>query len=525
MAKIINVEKSQYLTQNIENYAHNKVGQYSKFLDKNPIFVTWLSINRVKSRNDVGTGGIESDVGPKSPIRYNRINGIPTYNIPDLKPEAIFDENGYDINIDINDAILLPGTVKPQTGDYFIVSLPSSIEVAFRVNEFSYNTIQSNDFYLYSADLKFTGKDLIKRFENQIDEGDEFETIFDNIGTEDKCLIRTVDVAKIKNIGLLFNELRDLYRQNYFDTTTGNFVSKENDENLEGSDAWLYDKYVEKFIMESGIYYSAINDPRSLVLAPADIVENSDRLYPRTLFRAVIAKDTSYMARFPWYYQVDIQKRLSTFNIHHINCKSAIYHLTDYPLLDDHSDGLDTGALTEIFPHPLIHKIMDNDEIEDVIEHKYDPHTCWKFASELDDEVELNPIEGEDDDSSLESIDNENTDSDDTIENLDNASEVTSEEEELRCGRCSHNTHCPYKDMSEPPVLYHPCSDDEYTMTYLDEIVYNYLLGNKLTIDRQKLVRFALQINNYVYRMMPLIIYIILDYYNSYFKKEGTEEL
>ena len=91
MAKIINVEKSQYLTQNIENYAHNKVGQYSKFLDKNPIFVTWLSINRVKSRNDVGTGGIESDVGPKSPIRYNRINGIPTYNIPDLKPETIFD--------------------------------------------------------------------------------------------------------------------------------------------------------------------------------------------------------------------------------------------------------------------------------------------------------------------------------------------------------------------------------------------------------------------------------------------------
>lgn len=535
MAKIINVEKSQYLTQNIENYAQNKVGQYSKFLDKNPIFVTWLSINRVKTRNDVGTGGVESDVGPKSPIRYNRINGIPTYNIPDLRPEVIYDENGYDINIDISDAVLLPGTIKPQTGDYLIITLPSSVEVAFRVNEFSYNTIQSNDFYLYSADLKFTGKDLISRFEGQIDENDVFETIFDSIGTEDKCLIRTVDVAKVKNIGLLFNELRDLYKQNYFDQLTGNFVSKENHENLEGTDDWLYDKYVEKFIMDSGIYFSATNDPNSIVLAPADIVENSDKLYQRTLFKAVLSKDTAYMARFPWYYQVDIQKRLSTFNVHHIACKSAIYHLTDYPLLDDHSDGLDTGALLEIFPHPLIHKILDEDGIEDVIVHKYDPHNCWKFASQLEENSELNEIEGEDvtdeigrDPDSMsvpELIDEINHTSNSDSSEGNSSSESASSQYDIRCGRCTHNTHCPYKDMEEPPVLYHPCSDDEYTMTYLDEIVYNFLLGKKLTIDRQKLVRFALQTNNYVYRMMPLIIYIVLDYYNSYFKKEGTEEL
>ena len=57
MAKIINVEKSQYLTQNIETFTQNKVGQYSKFLDKNPIFITYLAINSVQSRSDVGTGG------------------------------------------------------------------------------------------------------------------------------------------------------------------------------------------------------------------------------------------------------------------------------------------------------------------------------------------------------------------------------------------------------------------------------------------------------------------------------------
>ena len=110
MAKIINVEKSQYLTQNIETFTQNKVSQYSKFLDKNPIFITYLAINSVQSRSDVGTGGVESDVGPKSPIRYNQINGLPAFNIPDLRPGINFDENGYDLELDLTDVTLLPNT-------------------------------------------------------------------------------------------------------------------------------------------------------------------------------------------------------------------------------------------------------------------------------------------------------------------------------------------------------------------------------------------------------------------------------
>ena len=184
MAKIINVEKSQYLTQNIETFTQNKVGQYSKFLDKNPIFITYLAINSVQSRSDVGTGGVESDVGPKSPIRYNQINGLPAFNIPDLRPGINFDENGYDLELDLTDITLLPNTIKPKSGDYIIIAIPNSIEIAFRVHAFEHNTIQSNDFYMFSADLKFTGspgEKLIERFKPQIVE--TYETIFENIGT------------------------------------------------------------------------------------------------------------------------------------------------------------------------------------------------------------------------------------------------------------------------------------------------------------------------------------------------------
>lgn len=502
MANIINVEKNQYLTQNIKTFTQNKVGQYSKFLDKNPMFITYLAINSVQSRNDVGTGGVESDIGPKSPIRYNQINGLPVFNIPDLRPNINYDENGYDLELDLSDITLLPNTIKPKSGDYIIISIPNSVEIAFRVHTFEHNTIQSNDFYMFSADLKFTGspgESLIDRFKSQIVE--TYETIFENIGTEDKCFIRTEDIAKIKNIGLLFTELKDLYITNYFDKETGTFVCKENDENPNSNEeAWYYDKYVERFIMDSEIYRIE-NDESSIILAPADIIELSERWYPQTLYYAVLKHDTAYMGRFPYCYQVEIQKPLSVFKINDIMCNSVNLHITNYPLLDGHSDGLDSTYLYEYFPHGFIGKILDDDEFEDNIESKYEKYPCWKDTLE---EVETNDEENIEPNSG--NLDQEESDSPD----------LSAGDSEGTSG----NDNEPTKDRDLPPDV-----EESYQASYLEEIIYNYLLNRKLDINRQKIIKFALQVNNYNYRIMPLVIYIILEYYNSYFHRENTSEL
>ena len=145
MAQILSVEKPQYINQVIDIYAKNKVGQYSKFLDKAPIYVTYYHINEAMSRADVGTGNIESELGIRSPIRFNKIKNFPIYNLPELKPDIEYDENGYDIELDCNDLVILPNTIKPRPGDYFIVSLPGMKEYLFRVTNFRYNTIQSNE--------------------------------------------------------------------------------------------------------------------------------------------------------------------------------------------------------------------------------------------------------------------------------------------------------------------------------------------------------------------------------------------
>lgn len=424
MAKIINVEKSKYLNENIKIYESNKVGQYSKFLDKNPLFVTWLHINSAETRSDVGTGGVNADVGKKSPIRFNQINGLPTYNLPELKPDVDYSENGYDIELDISDGVLLPNTVKPSVGDYLIITLPTTVELAFRVNNFNYNTIQSNDFYTYSADLKYTGKNLIDKFKYQIVQ--EYETIFENIGTDDKCFILTKDVEKIQAIAKLFSTLRDIYYTNFFDKNTGTFVCKNNDEYQD--DSWLYDKYVEKFIMDTQIYYTE-NDAKSIVLSCADMdPQEMGQMYMQSLFYAVENRNKDYLASYPYYYQIGIQRRLSPFVIYNINCKGVNLVLTKNQLIKDHSDALDSGMCFEYFSHDLIRQIKG-------------------IGLESDEE-------------------------------------------------------------------------NEKELTYLETIILQYMTNQMIDIDKEKINEFALRVDNYTYRIMPLVMFVILKYYESYFKKE-----
>ena len=191
MARIQSVEKSKFINQNIDIYSQNKIGQYSKFLDKNPIFVTYYHICNTLTRTDVGTGGIEVELGPRSPIKFNKILQFPLYNIPEIKPDIVWDETGYDIEMDLSDITVLPNTIKPTPGDYFLLDFPGIKQYPFRVNSFRYTTIQSNDFYMLSADLRHSGDNCCNEIEKLVVES--YHCVFENIGTQDNCFIKLDD--------------------------------------------------------------------------------------------------------------------------------------------------------------------------------------------------------------------------------------------------------------------------------------------------------------------------------------------
>ena len=314
VAQILNVEKPQYINQVIDIYTKNKVGQYSKYLDKAPTFVTYYHINDALSRSDVGTGNIESELGERSPIRFNKITNFPMYNIPELKPDINYDETGYDIELDCNDLVILPNTIKPKAGDYFIVSLPGVKEYLFRVNNFRDNTIQSNDFYMIDADIKDIGTNLeLKRMTGQVVE--TYLTVFDNIGTQDKCFLKTTDIEYLNSLSDLYYKLRDFYKNafyirdlNCFTYQTGKFYET-------GRPIYRYDMYLESFINKSHIYYDQ-NSEESLVLTPADVVENDFSFtFDMTLYNAILEKSTELLRPYCYITTDIITMPYSIFNM------------------------------------------------------------------------------------------------------------------------------------------------------------------------------------------------------------------
>jgi len=314
MAQILNVEKPQYINQVIDIYAKNKIGQYSKFLDKVPTYVTYYHINEALSRADVGTGNIESELGERSPIRFNKITNFPIYNIPELKPDIEYDETGYDIELDCNDLVILPNTIKPRPGDYFIVTFPGVKEYLFRVNNFRYNTIQSNDYYTIDADVKDIGVDLEdKRINIQIVES--YLTVFENIGTQDKCFVKTTDIEYLNGLADLYYKLRDYYKNAFYIRDLNCFTYQTGKWSETGRPIYRYDMYLESFINKSHIYYDE-NSEESLMLTPADVVDGDFNFtFDFTLFNALLEKSLELLRPYCYLTTNVITMRYSIFNV------------------------------------------------------------------------------------------------------------------------------------------------------------------------------------------------------------------
>lgn len=337
MAKILSTERAEFINQSLKIYQDNKVGQYSKYLEKNPFFVTYYSISTVHSRVDVGTGGVEHEIGLRSPIRFNKITDFPIYNVPEFKPDVTYDESGYDVDLDFNGLVILPNTIKPLPGDYLLIRIPDGKEFLMRVNQIRYNTIQSNDFYEIDADLKDIG-DNIERFRN-IDSQivGEYHTIFEKIGTDDRCFLQTTDADNMNDIGQVFLKLRKLYLDAFYNRATNSFNFKTGYTN-EGFESVLYDPYLSKFINESKIYCDE-NSEYTLHLHPNDILQDRfEYNYSRTLYRALIDRDLTFLSPNIISVINPVTKRFSPFIMNRMYADSVSLFVAQNKILGEVSE-------------------------------------------------------------------------------------------------------------------------------------------------------------------------------------------
>lgn len=320
---IVSTEQSAYIQSQQSYLAGLKVSQFAKFLDKNPIYVTYYVVNQAQSSTDAGTGSIYEEIGPNSPIRFNKVLNLPAFNIPELKPDIVNDEGGYDTEMDINDIAFIAGTIRPKPGDYMKLEIPTCPVLLFRCNIYRHNTIKSNDYYMGDFDLVDVNQQFIKLIENQVEE--TYTCHFENIGTNQKVLMTAADEEELGTTAGLIETLSDFYNDAFYNADVDGFVlydaamyGSAGSAGLNGNGGpgrigtqWYYDNYLTRFINESEIFRNDQSDYTTVLPYQELLPLNFDYLYSRTVWNAVLKKSRDYLYQYMYAWNRLIQKRTS----------------------------------------------------------------------------------------------------------------------------------------------------------------------------------------------------------------------
>lgn len=236
------ISDKNFLNDNIFLYEKRLESQYTIFFDnKSPTFTTYYHINNINSITDSGFYNIERVIGSESPIRFQKIENFPLYGIESIKPDLADDEEGLTASFD-GDAIILPNTIKPLPNDLFTISYLGN-KYLFMVTEVNYDTIKSNNFYSINYSLRsYTD---ISSVEKQVLQN--YNCIFQNIGTDDKCLIRSDEYEKLSELTKWIKKISREYKSLYYNARFNSFLY----DTCEGT---LYDKYLTHFINNNKIF-------------------------------------------------------------------------------------------------------------------------------------------------------------------------------------------------------------------------------------------------------------------------------
>lgn len=303
----LSVEQSAYI-QNQQNYLANvRVSQFAKFLNKNPLFVTYYPVNQAQSSTDAGTGAVYEEIGPNSPIRFNKILNLPAFNISELRPDMVTDEGGYDINMDMTDIAFIAGTIRPKPGDYMRLDMGGVKPLLFRCTTYRHNSIMSNDYYQADFDLIDINQDYLALIEHQVEE--TYTCKFENIGTNQKVFLTEAEDSAIADAQDLIDKLTTFYNDVFYNESVDSFVLYGG--NPPYDTQWYCDNYLIRFINESRIFQNDASDYTKVLPYLELLPLNFDMLYRRSVWYAVLQRSTEYLHKYLYAWNRLVQKKAS----------------------------------------------------------------------------------------------------------------------------------------------------------------------------------------------------------------------
>lgn len=216
------VDEQKMVEENIFKYENRLNSQISRFLDKSPVFVTYYHINVNETTVDDGYRDIESIIGARSPLRFQKIENFPIYGLEPVILAIQDSDQGLDTEYS-SECVILPNTIKPLQNDFFMIHHVKESFI-FRVTEVQYDSIRPDNFYKIGFRFEWLDDDKVEEMNNQVEE--KFSCILQNIGSENNCIIKEEYKTRLDEIDAMYNDMVNTYKSIFYNERYNCFLGE-----------------------------------------------------------------------------------------------------------------------------------------------------------------------------------------------------------------------------------------------------------------------------------------------------------
>lgn len=298
---------------------------YYLFSDKRASKCVYYNLNTTMTTLDEATRGNYGEISPDSPLRFNRIKDFYIYGMGKIDPNFEVGEYGLEASEISGDVIILPYTVVPYPGDYFVLDQING-PLLFKVTGVDVNTLDTGAV-MYKASYSLARSDVsLSEIEAQVVRRLKF--LIQNMGTNFASFITEEVYDNASEMEEYLTMLKDYYISLFHDAKIQSFsYNYSNDGTVGGSminshgyDEFMgfkaYDPYLIEFMIRNKILDGSTNYifvQHQMIMPQTFPID-----YDRTFFRTLELKD--------------INSHVGTFVGNLIKCLQRYSLLYAYPI-------------------------------------------------------------------------------------------------------------------------------------------------------------------------------------------------
>lgn len=315
--------------------------------DKKPTLVTYYHINAEMSTLDEASGMNYSDLGPNCPFRYNKIDKFVLYGIDRIALSLQNGEFGVEADEITGDAIVLPGTITPYTGDYFSIDMVEDSKWLFRVNDVQKDTLNDgSNIWKLTYMLEHVDN---SRIEDLVTE--DYKLIVNNIGTRYTPILKSSEYSLIDALDHICTVLKGYFVSLFYNEKVQTFIF------MHYVDDHFYDSYMIEFLMRNKILDNGNNDEYIYIDHKINPIKTFALDYNRTFFKAIEDKDKKLIQKAKTDSTADFIDDFGSI----FAARADSYFKMNYFVPNHDTFEGKFHKVMECFPKELIPKILDND--------------------------------------------------------------------------------------------------------------------------------------------------------------------